>query len=231
MFDLILPTLVWSGLTVLVYRAAMALNRRWRHWATTPLLTSSIFLIFFLLTAGVKYADYRAGAHFLIMLIAPATVAFAVPIYEQRATIRKRWRILSIAVLTGSATAMVATWGLGWLFGIEPYLRLHMLPRNISMPFAMPIAETLGGQAELASVFVALTGTLGITLGDLVLSRLPRPSDTAFGAAYAACSHAAGAAKSQLQRGDEAGAVAGIVMIFIGLVNVFLAAGLSLMLK
>ena len=44
----------------------------------------------------IPYQDYMAESHWLLWLLGPATVAFAVPVYENRQLIRRHWLSLSV---------------------------------------------------------------------------------------------------------------------------------------
>ena len=77
------------------------------------------------------------GGHWLLLLLGPATEAFALPIYEQRALIRRAWPTLLVGVTCGCLLALGGGWLLsGWL-GLPHALRLSLLPRSFTTPFAM----------------------------------------------------------------------------------------------
>lgn len=76
------------------------------------------------------YRDYLTGTHWLIVLLGPATVAFAVPIHRHRALIRHHWGVLSIGVIAGSALAVASSWILAGMFDLTPELRASLLPRS-----------------------------------------------------------------------------------------------------
>jgi len=154
-----------------------------------------------------------------VLLLGPATVAFAVPIYEQRALIRRHWRVLLLGMGAGSATALLTSWALATLLGLDGALRLSLLPRSISTPFAMEVSGDIGGLPELTAVFVVLTGVLGTVVGDLMLTRVRLASALARGALFGVGAHAAGTARAH-QVGPTEGAVAGLVMVLTGLLNV-----------
>ncbi len=63
-----------------------------------------------------------SGTHWLLLMVGPATVAFAIPIYEQRATIRRHWPVLLVGVLAGSSIAMASAWGLATLLDVPDAL-------------------------------------------------------------------------------------------------------------
>ncbi|NPU13257.1 LrgB family protein [Bradyrhizobium sp. 83002] len=213
---------VWSLATILLYVLAKRLHRRWPRWWLMPLAVAPALLMIAALALNVSYRDYIRGTHWLVALLGPATVAFAVPIYEQRALIRRRWPMLLAGMAAGSLTAVATSWALAYVLGIDGELRLSLLPRSMSTPFAMEVSGEIGGIPDLTAVFVVLTGIIGAAVGDVVLARLPLRSALAKGALFGVGAHGAGTARAH-QIGREEGAIAGLVMVLVGLMNVALA--------
>ena len=56
-----------------------------------------------LLHAG--YREYMRGGQWLLLLLGPATVAFALPIYEHRQLLRRHWPTLIVGVGFGCLLA------------------------------------------------------------------------------------------------------------------------------
>ena len=213
---------VWSLATILLYLLAKRVHRRWPRWWLMPLAVAPALLMIAALALNVSYRDYIRGTHWLVALLGPATVAFAVPIYEQRALIRRRWPLLLAGMVAGSLTAVATSWALAYVLGIDGELRLSLLPRSMSTPFAMEVSGEIGGIPGLTAVFVVLTGIIGAAVGDIVLARLPLRSTLAKGALFGVGTHGAGTARAH-QIGREEGAIAGLVMVLVGLMNVALA--------
>ena len=213
---------VWSLATILLYLLAKRVHRRWPRWWLMPLAVAPALLMIAALALNVSYRDYIRGTHWLVALLGPATVAFAVPIYEQRALIRRRWLLLLAGMVAGSLTAVATSWALAYVLGIDGELRLSLLPRSMSTPFAMEVSGEIGGIPDLTAVFVVLTGIIGAAVGDIVLARLPLRSTLAKGALFGVGAHGAGTARAH-QIGREEGAIAGLVMVLVGLMNVALA--------
>ncbi|CAL74774.1 Putative Murein hydrolase export regulator, LrgB family protein [Bradyrhizobium sp. ORS 278] len=213
---------VWSLATILLYLLAKRVHRRWPRWWLMPLAVAPALLMIAALALNVSYRDYIRGTHWLVALLGPATVAFAVPIYEQRALIRRRWPLLLAGMVAGSLTAVATSWALAYVLGIDGELRLSLLPRSMSTPFAMEVSGEIGGSPDLTAVFVVLTGIIGAAVGDVVLARLPLRSTLAKGALFGVGAHGAGTARAH-QIGREEGAIAGLVMVLVGLMNVALA--------
>ncbi|MDU0954534.1 MAG: LrgB family protein, partial [Bradyrhizobium sp.] len=208
--------------TILLYLLAKRVHRRWPRWWLMPLAVAPALLMIAALALNVSYRDYIRGTHWLVALLGPATVAFAVPIYEQRALIRRRWPLLLAGMVAGSLTAVATSWALAYVLGIDGELRLSLLPRSMSTPFAMEVSGEIGGIPDLTAVFVVLTGIIGAAVGDIVLARLPLRSTLAKGALFGVGAHGAGTARAH-QIGREEGAIAGLVMVLVGLMNVALA--------
>lgn len=222
--------LFWSILTIVFYLVAKRLYRRWPRWWLMPLAVTPALLIVVVLSLHESYRDYIRGTGWLVTLLGPATVAFAVPIYEQRAMIRRHWPVLAAGMLIGTATAMLSSWGLATLLGLDGSLRLSLLPRSISTPFAMTVSGDIGGIPDLTAVFVVLTGVLGAVLGEFLLAWLPIRSSLARGALFGLGAHGAGTAKAH-EIGREEGSVAGLVMVLVGLLNVLAAPLLAQLLR
>jgi len=168
--DLLFQTLFWSVLTIVLYALGKALHRRKSCWWSSPLIVALLLLIMAALAFHETYREYIRGTHWLVALLAPATVSFAVPIYEQRALIRKQWLLLVIGALVGSATSIFSSWALSSLLGLDGSLRLSLLPRSLSTPFAMTVSGDIGGEPALTAVFVVITGVLGAAIGEGLLN-------------------------------------------------------------
>jgi predicted murein hydrolase (TIGR00659 family) len=228
--DPLVLTALWSTATIALYLLAKALYRRWPLWWMTPLVVTPLLLIVIALTLHTSYRDYIGATHWLVALLGPATVAFAIPIYDQRALIRRHWPVLIIGVVVGSGVAMISAWGLASLLGLSDSLRLSLMPRSMSTPFAMTVSGDIGGIPDLTAVFVVFTGVFGAALGEAMLYWLPLRSRLARGALFGIGAHGAGVAKAH-QIGREEGSIAGLVMVMVGLLNVLAAPLLAHLLK
>jgi putative effector of murein hydrolase len=128
--------------------------------------------------------------------------------------------------VVGSVTAIGSAWTLASLLGLDGSLRLSLLPRSVSTPFAMIVSGDIGGTPDLTAVFVVITGVIGAALGDLLLSWLPLRSVLARGALYGMGAHGAGVAQAH-RIGREEGSIAGLTMVLVGLLNVLMAPALA----
>jgi predicted murein hydrolase (TIGR00659 family) len=209
-------------MTLAFYLLARALHARRPRWWTSPLLLTWALCFSLALALHATYGDYLRGTSWLVTLLGPATMAFAMPIYEQRRLIQRHWPVLIIGVLAGSGLAFGSSWLFARILGLEPLLRASLLPRSVSTPFALDFARKVGGIPELTATCVVITGLLGASMGELILKWLPLRSPMARGAMYGMGAHGVGTAKAR-QLGEVEGSVASLTMVLAGLVSVLAA--------
>jgi Putative effector of murein hydrolase len=93
-------SLLCLALTLLVYYLNKRLYRRRPTLLLMPLVLTPLVLVALLLLTHVSWQDYIAESHWLLWLLGPATLAFAVPVYENLHIIRRHWLSLSVGVIT-----------------------------------------------------------------------------------------------------------------------------------
>lgn len=220
--------LFWLVATVVCYALSRVINRRFQAWWSSPLLLSCVLCLLLAVALDVKYEEYMRGGHWLLLLLGPATVAFALPIYQKRQLIRAYWPTLVIGLAFGCVLALGEVWLVsGWL-GLPQFLRLSLLPRSFTTPFAMAFARNVGGSPELAAVCVIATGILGASLGPVLLRILPLQTAFARGAMLGMGAHGTGVAKAR-EIGAEEEAVAGLVMVLAGVTCALMGAAYTLL--
>ncbi|HTH17971.1 MAG TPA: LrgB family protein [Magnetospirillum sp.] len=222
--------LFWPVATIGIYWGARALNQHLARWWTSPLLLTWGACLGLALALHASYGEYIRGTHWIMALLGPATVAFAMPIYERRAVIRRHWPTLLAGVAVGSAIAVGSGWGLATLLNLSPALRLSLLPRSVTTPFALAFSSDIGGIPELTATCVVITGLFGAAFGEILLKVLPLSSSFARGALFGMGAHGAGVAKAR-EVGREEGTVAGLVMVLAGLASVGIGPLLALWLR
>ena len=202
--------------TLVVYVLAQAAYTRLHQapWAN-PVLWSVIVLASALLATGVSYPSYFAGAQFIHFLLGPAVVALAWPLWDRRAELIKRWRILLLAALAGGVAASGSALALGWALDLPADVVLSLAPKSVTAPVAMGIAEKTGGIPALAAVFAVITGMVGALSGKYLFDVLKIPHNRAGwmarGFALGTAAHGIGAARA-LQVNADAGAYAGLAL-------------------
>ncbi|WEJ21101.1 LrgB family protein [Pseudomonas sp. SD17-1] len=216
------------GITLGAYQLVLAAYDKTRWIFLQPVLVSMLVVIGVLVTCGVSYAEYRKSTEIMNILLGPATVALAVPLYLNLRRIRQLlWPTLTTLVI-GGLVATCACLLLGWWFGAEHMILMTMAPKSVTSPIAMLVAEQIGGVAALAAVFVLITGVIGAIFGPALLSVCGVSSPEARGMALGISAHAVGTAVA-LEESEETGAFAALGMSLMGVVTaVFLPLAVSL---
>jgi len=202
--------------TLLVYLLAQAFYSRMQQapWAN-PVLWSVVLLALGLTLTGTAYPRYFSGAQFIHFLLGPAVVALAWPLWLRRTQWHARWGRFALASLAGGTAAALSAAGLAWALDLPHDIVLSLVPKSVTAPVAMGVAEKIGGVPALAAVFAVLTGMVGALSGKYLFDALGIGRDArgwmARGFALGTASHGIGAARA-MQVDADAGAWAGLAL-------------------
>lgn len=209
-------------MTVLLYYVSKQLYRRKKSIFLMPLMLAPLLLVMMVIVFRIPYQSYMQDSHWLMWMLGPATVAFAIPVYDNRELIRRHWLSLSVGVMVSVMVAVVSTVFLARLFHLPELLQRSLAMRSITTPFAVEATKSVGGQSDLTALFVVLTGLIGMAIGEVILTVLSIRSRLGKGASLGASAHGAGTAKAY-QLGSSEGVVSSVVMMIAGMVTVLLA--------
>jgi predicted murein hydrolase (TIGR00659 family) len=215
-------SLLCLAITLGLYYANKRLYRRFRKLPLMPLVFTPLLLVLMLVFGHISYQNYMGEAHWLLWLLGPATIAFAVPVYDNLAVIKRHWMSLSAGVVTATVVAVCSSVWLARLFTLSDEIQRSLAVRSVTTPFALAAAKPLGGQPELVALFVVVTGVFGMAVGDMLFLRLAIREGMAKGAGFGAASHGAGTARSY-ELGPQEGVVASLVMMLSGVTMVLVA--------
>lgn len=203
------------GITLGAFQLAQLLYEKTKWMIFQPLLMATLMLVGTLLVLGMEYQDYRSGSSLLTFLLGPATVALAVPLYQNVRRVKAVLVPVLVTLLVGGTVATILGVGIAWLMGAEHMIMMALAPKSVTTPIAMLVADEIGGSASLAAVFVMLTGMLGAMFG-VELMRLFRIRHAAAqGIALGMVAHAIGTARA-LQENEETGAFSALGMSIMG---------------
>jgi predicted murein hydrolase (TIGR00659 family) len=211
--------LLWLTVTLLVYAIADAMSlATGRHPLANPVFHSIWLIAAFLLLTGTSYTTYFSGAQFVHFLLGPATVALAVPLYENRKVVAAAILPMLVALVVGCVTAIVSVVLLAQAFGLPRNIVLSLAPKSVTAGVAMGISESLGADASLTAVAVILTGIMGAMIVTPLMNRMGITDFRARGFAAGLASHGIGTARA-FQVDAVAGVFAGIAMSLNALVT------------
>jgi predicted murein hydrolase (TIGR00659 family) len=215
--------LLWLTLTLVAYAAGDALSAATgRAPLANPVLVAVAMLAVLLWGTDTSYAVYFEGAQFVHFLLGPATVALAVPLFQQGARIRRAALPVAAGLLTGSVVAMASALGIAAAMGVDGALLATLTPKSTTAPVAIGLAESLGGSPTLAAVLVILTGMTGAVIATPLLNAMGLKDWRARGLAVGVAAHGIGTARA-FQVHPRAGAFAGIGMGLNALLTALIA--------
>jgi len=184
-------------------------------------LLSVLLLVPLLQLTGTPYKTYFEGAQFVHFLLGPATVALAIPLYGQIRRLHAMVMPLAIALLVGSATAIVSALVIGKLLGASTVTLISLAPKSVTTPIAMGIAEKLGGLPSLAALMVLTTGIIGAVGGSGLYRLLGIRDQAVKGFAMGIAAHGIGTARA-FQENEQMGAFSALAMGLNGLLTALL---------
>lgn len=202
----------WLALTIGAYAVGVSLQRLWgRHPLLNPTLIAIAIVATVLMLCHIGYASYFSATQPIHLLLGPAVVALAIPLYRHLPHVRERAARLAIALLAGSLTAIVSGLAAGWLLGLSPEELFSVAPKSATTAVSMGIAARIGGVPAVTAVLTILTGITGAVLAPFVLAvlRIEDPAARGFGMGLA--SHGIATARA-FQESEAAGTFAGLAM-------------------
>ena len=207
------------ALSVLAFWAGTRLQKKTGLVICNPLLVGILLVIAVLVVFKVPYENYNEGGALINLFLSPATACLAVAIYSKVKLLKENWLPILVGCTVGSLTSMGSVWLLCRLFGLSDAMTASLLPKSVTTPIAVSVAEAHGGISSITVVAVIFTGIFGSIVAPFLI-RLFRVKDpVAAGLSIGACSHAMGTSKS-LELGETEGAMIGLAIGVCGLITV-----------
>jgi predicted murein hydrolase (TIGR00659 family) len=198
-------------LTGVTYLVSLAARKHYPSPWTTPVLFSTTIIIAVLLLTGLSFEAYRPAKDVLILLLGPATVALAIPLYKNRQIVSGNLVPMLWGLLAGSLGTMIAAGVMARAFGLSADLIASITLKSATVPIAVEIAPLVQGVPALTAIFVVITGMLGAAFGPWLMDCLRVADPLSRGLALGTISHGQGTAQAATES-EFSGAVAGVAM-------------------
>lgn len=193
------------ALTVVVYVICEIIVDKFELNIIPPFVLACPMIIAFIYFQEpyITYDDYENGAAFINFLLGPATVALAMPLYNNRQIIKENMLVILSGIFVATITGIITIFVCAKMFDASGQVLLSMIPKSVTTPIAMDISASIGGIPALTAACVIFTGMLGATFNHKILEALKIKNNIAIGLAIGASSHGLGtsvcASKSALQ--------------------------------
>ena len=204
-----------------LYLLCSKLTRRFKNPLMNPMILTLVVLVLFLTVGGLDYDIYYAGARYLSYLLTPATVCLAVPLYRQIELLKEHYKAICLGILSGVLTSLVTVLALGLVFGISHAEYATILPKSVTTPIGMDLADEWGGIPSLTVLTITISGILGNALTPKLWKLFGITEPIARGICIGTASHALGTAKA-MEEGEIEGAMSGLSIAVAGVLTVLI---------
>lgn len=206
-------------ISIVTYEIGALIKRKWNVAIFNPLLISIALIIIFLILFDVDYDTYDFGAQYLSYFLTPATVALAVPLYEQIEPLKNNWKAIIAGILSGALTSALCVLILSIVMGLDHKQYVTLLPKSITTAIGMGLSEELGGIVTITVAVIVVTGVIGNMFAEQICKLFHITDPVAKGIAIGSSSHAMGTAKA-MEMGEIEGAMSSLSIAVSGLLTV-----------
>lgn len=201
------------------YAVGVFIKNKTKFSFFNPLLISIIITSAVVIFAGIDYDVYYEGAKYISYLLTPATVALAIPLYEQVTVLKKNFKAIIAGIVSGVITSLCSILAMALIFGFAHEQYVTFLPKSITTAIGMGVSEELGGYVSITVAVIIITGVLGSVIAEGVLKLFKITDPVAKGIAIGTASHAVGTSKA-MEIGKTEGAMSGLSIVVSGLLTV-----------
>ena len=207
------------ALTIGAFMLGKRIAVRIKSPLANPFVIALIVVVATLKGLGIPLEYYQNGGDLLSLMLVPATAILGTTVYRQRALLRANFLPILAGCLAGAATSILSVYFLCQAFGVGESLMLSLLPKSVTTPIAMELAELSGGLVPLAIATVAATGIFGVIFAQWVLRLLGFDDPIVVGISIGTASHVIGTAKA-IEIGETEGAASGVAICITGIATV-----------
>lgn len=204
-------------LTILAYQLGVFIYS-WSRENTflQPVATGIIFVIISITLLNISYSQYFESVEIIHFLLSTATVALAIPLYNNLHHIKANiWPLLLTLAISGIIASASAVF-IAWSLGATTEVMLSLAPKSITTPFAIAVSESIGGYSPLTAGFVIITGVIVAVSATPIFKWLNIKDPIIQGSAMGMIGHGIATARA-LELNNKTGAFSALSMGLMGL--------------
>lgn len=183
-----------------------------------PIIIAYFLIMSALFITGLSYQEYFKSVEIIHFFLGPATVALALPLYNNLKHIKSLFFPIMITLFVASTFSIILAIALLWLLGAELPIILSMTTKSITAPIAVITSEQIDAIPSLAIGFVIITGIIGALFGTSIFKILNIKHDTSKGFALGVISHGIGTARA-MEISEKAVAFSALAMGLNGIIT------------
>ena len=148
-------------LSLVAFEIGVTISKKFKYSFLNPLLIANILIVGFLLTTGISLESYNVGGDYISVMLSPATVVLAVPLYRQISKLKQFWKPILAGIFAGSLTSLACVIVVSRLIGLSDTLMLSLLPKSITIPMGSVVSAQIGGIPPVTIIAITITGITG----------------------------------------------------------------------
>ena len=208
-------------LTALPYFFFVYIKKKLKWSFINPLLFAIAVDMAVLLSFKIDSKTYASGAKYVSLLLTPATIALAFPLYEELKTIKKDIVPILMSIVFGVFSSVLTVFVIYKIFVLEKVHFATLLPKSITTAIGIDVSRSMGGIVSITVFTIIFTGIFGAMVSDAVFKIMKIKSDVAKGVALGSASHAIGTAKAN-NMNELTGAASSMSLVISGILSVII---------
>lgn len=209
-------------LTLLAYQVGVWIFKKLNRPLYCPaILLAALCLTVLLHIFSIEYALYNQNVFWLTLLTGPATVALAMPLYQQLDQIKTMKREIFICLPLAAIFASIYALLLALCFGSSPEIMASLATKSVTAPIALGINQQIGGTASLMMTGLLVTGIISIPIVSLFSKLLNIKDQRIIGLVLGINGHVIGTVRA-FEISPAAGAFASLGMALTGIFTALL---------
>ena len=209
-------------LSLVAFEIGVTISKKFKYSFLNPLLIANILIVGFLLTTGISLESYNVGGDYISVMLSPATVVLAVPLYRQISKLKQFWKPILAGIFAGSLTSLACVIVISKLIGLSETLMLSLLPKSITIPMGSVVSAQIGGIPSVTIIAITITGITGAVAAPAVCRFCRIKHKVAQGIAIGTASHAHGTTRA-MEMGEVQGAMSSLSIGIAGLFTAIVA--------
>lgn len=220
MKELFTGSLFFGGaLSIGMYAIGLFIKKKCSFFLFNPVLIAITGTIATLLILDIDYATYNSGAKYITYLLTPATVALAIPLYEQVSLLRKNFTAIMVGIASGVLASFSSIFALALLFALNHTQYVTLLPKSITTAIGIGLSQELNGYVAITVSAIIITGLFGNIAADLLCRLFGIKHPVAKGISIGTATHVMGTAKA-MEMGEIEGAMSSLSVAVAGFMTV-----------
>jgi predicted murein hydrolase (TIGR00659 family) len=209
-------------LTLVAFEIGVLISQKFKYSFLNPLLIANILIVGFLLITGISLESYNVGGDYISVMLSPATVVLAVPLYRQIQKLKQFWKPILAGIFAGSLTSIGCVIFFSKILGLSSTLMLSILPKSVTIPMGSVISAQIGGIPSVTIIAITVTGITGAVAAPAVCNFFRIKHKVAQGIAIGTASHALGTTRA-MEMGEVQGAMSSLSIGIAGLFTAIVA--------